>query len=151
MTGQKLRLLREFRNYSQEYIAEKLGITQHTYSRIENNQTKLTTGRLEQLAAILSIPPLELLSEKEPVIHFSDPPSQPAATAAPAQPCVEDHWREMTDNTRRLYEQVIGSKDERIGFLENEIRVLREEKNRIIRLAEKLAGARLSREWEPAV
>jgi len=50
MTGQKLRLLREYRNYSQEYIAEKLGITQNAYSRIENNQTRLTAERLEKLA-----------------------------------------------------------------------------------------------------
>src|ERR1700760_503447 len=86
MTGQKLRLLREYRNYSQEYIAEKLGITQNAYSRIENNQTRLTTERLEKLAVILEICPLELLSEKEPVIHFSE---IPPASAPPAR---EEHW-----------------------------------------------------------
>lgn len=125
MTGQKLRLLREFRNYSQEYIAEKLGITQHAYSRIENNLTKLTAERLEKLAVILNIPPLELLSDKEPVIYFSEPGS-PVSTSAK-----EDQW-----------------KDEKIAFLENEIRALRKERDRIIHLVEKLTG---SGAYSPAV
>lgn len=135
MTGQKLRLLREFRNYSQEYIAEKLGITQHAYSRIENNLTKLTAERLERLAAILNIPPLELLSDKEPVISFSDP------GASSASPIKDDHWKEIIENTRQLYGQVICGKDEKIAFLENEIRALRKERDRIILLVEKLTGA----------
>jgi len=134
MTGHKLRLLREFRNYSQEYIAEKLGITQHAYSRIENNLTKLTAERLEKLAAILNIPPLELLSDKEPVISFSEP-----VTAAP-NTIKDDHWKEMIENTRQLYGQVICVKDEKIAFLENEIRALRKERDRIIHLVEKLTG-----------
>jgi transcriptional regulator with XRE-family HTH domain len=132
MTGQKLRLLREFRNYSQEYIAEKLGITQNAYSRIENNQTKITAERLGRLATILNIPPLELLSDKEPVIHFSDPSHNNQA------PAKEDHWKEMIESTRQLYGQVICSKDERIAFLENEIHALRKERDRIIHLIEKL-------------
>jgi transcriptional regulator with XRE-family HTH domain len=138
MTGQKLRLIREFRNYSQEYVAEKLGITQHAYSRIENNQTKLSTERLERLAAILNIPPLELLSDKEPVIHFMEasPPPSPVAK--------EDHWKEMIESTRQLYGQVICSKDEKIAHLENEIYTLRREKDRIIHLIEKLTMASLS-------
>ena len=135
MTGQKLRLLREFRNYSQEYIAEKLGITQHAYSRIENNLTKLTAERLERLAAILNIPPLELLSDKEPVLSFSGP------GVASASHIKEDHWKEIIENTRQLYGQVICGKDEKIAFLENEIRALRKERDRIILLVEKLTGA----------
>jgi len=131
MTGQKLRLLREFRNYSQEYIAEKLGITQNAYSRIENNQTRLTADRLEKLAFILEVTPMELLSEKEPVICFSGVP-----VAAPQEKA--EHWKEMIENTRQLYGQVICSKDEKIAHLEGEISFLRKEKDRIMRLLEKL-------------
>jgi transcriptional regulator with XRE-family HTH domain len=131
MTGQKLRLLREFRNYSQEYIAEKLGITQNAYSRIENNQARLTADRLEKLAAILEITPMELLSEREPVIYFSDVPVAPA-------PEKDGHWKEMIESTRQLYGQVICSKDEKIAHLETEISFLRKEKDRIMRLLEKI-------------
>jgi transcriptional regulator with XRE-family HTH domain len=135
MTGQKLRVLREFRNYSQEYIAEKLGITQNAYSRIENNQTKITAERLEKLATILNIPPMELLSDKEPVLHFSDPIPHPVHSPK------EDHWKEMIENTRQLYGQVIVGKDERIANLENEIHLLRTERDRIFHLVEKLTSS----------
>jgi transcriptional regulator with XRE-family HTH domain len=135
MTGQKLRLLREFRNYSQEYIAEKLGITQNAYSRIENNQTKITTDRLSRLAIILNIPPVELLSDKEPVIQFAD------SSSPPAEIIKEEHWKELMENNRQLYVQVICSKDEKIAYLETEIHNLRREKDQIIHLIEKLAMA----------
>ena len=130
MTGQKLRLLREYRNYSQVYIADQLGITQNAYSRIENNQTRLTAERLEKLAAILKVPLMELLSEKEPVIQFCSDAEQPAAR--------EEQWKEMIENTRQLYGQVICGKDEKIALLETEINFLRKERDRIIRLLEKL-------------
>ena len=133
MTGQKLRLLREYRNYSQEYVAEKLGITQNAYSRIENNQTRLTAERLEKLAIILEISPLELLSEKEPTIHFGETPAPPSAR--------EEHWKEMIENNRQLYGQVITTKDEKIAHLEDEISFLRKERDRFIRLLERLTEA----------
>jgi transcriptional regulator with XRE-family HTH domain len=143
MTGQKLRLLREFRNYSQEYIAEKLGITQNAYSRIENNQTRITAERLGRLAVILNIPPMELLSDTEPVISFSPPPPAPPPPSASAftSSFREDHWKEMIENTRQLYSQVINSKDEKIAHLENEVHILRKERDRIMHLIEKLTGA----------
>src|ERR1700754_2018139 len=135
MTGQKLRLLREYRNYSQVYIADQLGITQNAYSRIENNQTRLTADRLSKLAGILNVPLLELLSEKEPVIQFAETPSP----VSPVPSVKDEHWKEMIENTRQLYGQVITSKDEKIANLENELSFLRKERDRIMRLLEKLA------------
>lgn len=81
---------------------------------------------------ILNVPLLELLSEKEPVIQFSE-------TSSLASP----DWKEMIENTRLLYGQVICSKDEKIAHLENEISFLRKEKDRIIRLLEKLTDGKL--------
>ena len=37
--GQKVKELREKRNYTQEYMAEQLGITQGSYSKIEQNKS----------------------------------------------------------------------------------------------------------------
>lgn len=134
MTGQKLRLFREFRNYSQEYIAEKLGITQTAYSRIENNQTKITAERLSQLADILNVPISELLSDKEPIIQCNNTPFPYQVSAQ------EDHWKELSENMKQRYEQVISSKDEKIAFLENEISNLRDERNRMLWLIEKITA-----------
>jgi transcriptional regulator with XRE-family HTH domain len=132
MTGQKLRLFREFRNYSQEYIAEKLGITQTSYSRIENNRTRITAERLGQLAVILNVPTTELLSDNEPVIQCNDSSFHHLTFTQ------KDEWSEMLENMRQHYEQFISSKDERISFLENEVNNLRDERDRMIRLIEKI-------------
>jgi transcriptional regulator with XRE-family HTH domain len=127
MNGQKLRVIREFRNYSQEHIAGKLGISQNSYSRIENNQTKLTAERLKQLAAILNVPPEELLSDRDPVINFSI-----------VQQGQEAQSQQLLEDTCQQFRQVITSKDEKIAFLENEINALRKERKRIIQVIERL-------------
>jgi transcriptional regulator with XRE-family HTH domain len=48
-----IRKIRENKGLSQEYIAYKLSINQSTYSKIENNQIRLDTIKLKQLASIL--------------------------------------------------------------------------------------------------
>jgi len=48
-----IRLKREYRNYTQEYLAAKLAISQNAYSKIELGYTKITLERLFQIAAVL--------------------------------------------------------------------------------------------------
>ncbi len=43
------------KNYSQDYVAKKLGITQKAYSKIENNETKLNVDTLSRIAEILEV------------------------------------------------------------------------------------------------
>lgn len=63
--GQKIKKIRELRNYSQEYLAERLGISQVSYSRIENGQTRLDLQRMKQIAEVLEVDPVMLLSFDE--------------------------------------------------------------------------------------
>lgn len=60
-SAHKIKRLREERNYTQEYVAEALGISQNAYSRVESNQTHLTTDRLSKLAQLFEVPEYELL------------------------------------------------------------------------------------------
>lgn len=60
--GQKIRRLRENRDFSQEYVANRLGISQTAYSKIENNQTKLTAERIAQLSQLFEIPESEFFT-----------------------------------------------------------------------------------------
>lgn len=48
-----IRKKREQRNYTQEYLALKLNISQNAYSKIELGYTKITVERLFQIAAVL--------------------------------------------------------------------------------------------------
>lgn len=54
--GVKIRKIREFRNYTQTHLADKLNISQNAYSKIENGTSKLSTDRLEEVAKILDVP-----------------------------------------------------------------------------------------------
>lgn len=59
---QLLKKLRHDRGVSQQGIAEKLHISQNSYSLIESGKTKIDEQRLVQLATIFDISPAELLS-----------------------------------------------------------------------------------------
>ncbi len=56
-----IRKLREQRNYTQEYMAANLKISQNAYSKIELGYTKITVDRLFELADILRANVVDLL------------------------------------------------------------------------------------------
>jgi transcriptional regulator with XRE-family HTH domain len=51
--SKKIRLLRALKNYSQNGIAKKLGITRQAFSKMENNQTKVSDERMNQIMKIM--------------------------------------------------------------------------------------------------
>lgn len=56
-----IRKAREYRNYTQEYLAFKLSISQNAYSKIELGHTKLTVDRLFQIAEVLEVDPVVMI------------------------------------------------------------------------------------------
>jgi transcriptional regulator with XRE-family HTH domain len=62
-----IRHTREGLNYTQEYLAAKLGISQNAYSKIELGYTKITVERLFQIASILEIEVAELINTEKVV------------------------------------------------------------------------------------
>ncbi|MFC3561463.1 helix-turn-helix domain-containing protein [Pedobacter jamesrossensis] len=57
-----IRKIREYRDYTQDYLAAKLKISQNAYSKIELGYSKLTIERLFQIAAILEVEVTQLLT-----------------------------------------------------------------------------------------
>ncbi len=57
-----IRKIREYRDYTQDYLAAKLKISQNAYSKIELGYSKLTIERLFQISAILDIEVTQLLT-----------------------------------------------------------------------------------------
>ncbi|MDQ7949137.1 MAG: helix-turn-helix transcriptional regulator [Pedobacter sp.] len=56
-----VRKVREFRNYTQDYLAAKLEISQNAYSKIELGYSKITLDRLFHIAQILEVEVTQLL------------------------------------------------------------------------------------------
>ena len=63
MPGGIIRKNRELRNYTQEYVAKKMGISQNAFSKIENGYTQLTVNHLKELSRVLEVSILDLLKD----------------------------------------------------------------------------------------
>lgn len=59
--GEKIRKLRNLRGYNEEYLANKLGMSQNNYSKIELGKVKITLDRIEEIAQVLDIDPIKLI------------------------------------------------------------------------------------------
>jgi transcriptional regulator with XRE-family HTH domain len=73
MATSTLKILREVNDYTQEFIAEDiLGISQNTYSRLEQNPNKITAEQAQKLSDLYKVSIANLLSEATPVITFKE-------------------------------------------------------------------------------
>jgi transcriptional regulator with XRE-family HTH domain len=54
-------LVRRAREYSQEFMAYKIGVSQNTYSKIEAGKTPLTLPKFFLIAEVLEIVPTEFM------------------------------------------------------------------------------------------
>ena len=63
---QNIRKLRLDREFSQEYIAFNLQMSQSSYAKMESGQSKLCVDRLYQIANFFNVSVDELLKNKQP-------------------------------------------------------------------------------------
>lgn len=58
----KIRTLREIKNWSQEEMANRLAMSKSGYAKLERGESKLHINRLEQIAKIFNIDVMELIN-----------------------------------------------------------------------------------------
>src|SRR5690554_6383634 len=61
-TEEKIKSIRELKNFTQEFMAEKLGITQAAYRKIESGQKKLTMNKIVDIATIFEMDVNDLMA-----------------------------------------------------------------------------------------
>lgn len=93
-TAQKVKKYREAINYSQQFVANELGISQPAYVKIEKGITRINLKRLLKLSAILKVEPSKLLEGSNTVIN------QPSCNACNI---VED----LYNNNKEIYQTLI--------------------------------------------
>jgi transcriptional regulator with XRE-family HTH domain len=59
---ENIRILRESRGYSQDYMAELIGITQSAYARFERGVTKTDFHTMVLIAEALEIPVIDIIT-----------------------------------------------------------------------------------------
>lgn len=62
-THEKIRFFRELNQWSQEYMAEQLNMKASGYAKIERNESKINTERLQQIAQIFNLNSQDLLDD----------------------------------------------------------------------------------------
>jgi transcriptional regulator with XRE-family HTH domain len=115
MYGLKIRTFRVMRGFSQEDMANRLGIGQNTYSKIEGNKQKITHELLEKISKELGVTIADLTSQ-EPIIINNH------ASNHGAQGNIENFYAEQ----KELYEKLIASKDAEINNLKEIVQSLKE-------------------------
>jgi transcriptional regulator with XRE-family HTH domain len=71
--SEKIRSLRQLRGFSQQNMADSLGVSVNAYSKIECGDTDVSWSRLEQVAKVFEIPPSELVAFGEkPFFYFKN-------------------------------------------------------------------------------
>ena len=63
--GTKIKHIRELRNYTQDYMAQMLDVSQSTYARFEKDDSDITLSKLRMIANILEV-------KIEDLINFTD-------------------------------------------------------------------------------
>lgn len=70
MNGNKIRIIRLSRGMTQEFVAQKIGTTQHAYSKIENDNLKISDETLTKIAKVFGVSMEDLKSPEPVIINF---------------------------------------------------------------------------------
>jgi|SRR5690606_5208631 len=113
--GYKIRKVREIKNLSQKYIADKLSVSQSHYSDIENCKTEISDEKLEEIARILEV-------SSDTIKNFND---QVVFNACSQSGYYNTNNIHPMEKMEFLYQEIIKSKDELILQLQKEIQSLK--------------------------
>ncbi|MET3979887.1 transcriptional regulator with XRE-family HTH domain [Mucilaginibacter sp. UYP25] len=61
-----IRIIRERKNYSQDYIAMKMNSSQNSYSKLELGYSKLTMTKLLEICQILDVSVVDIMHPRKP-------------------------------------------------------------------------------------
>jgi transcriptional regulator with XRE-family HTH domain len=110
MNGDKIKKIRMMKGYTQEYMADKLGIAQNTYSKYENNSEKLPFETIERIAEALEVS-LNEITSNDPIIINNQ------SSNKGAQGRIENYYSEQ----KELYEKLLDSKNREIERLNHQL------------------------------
>ncbi len=106
----KIKIVREGNNLSQDYMAAKLNISQQAYSRIEKNPDNITIKRLRQISEVLGVPFTTLAGEEDMYIqqNFNQQGGQAGSVI---------YVQGLADTERKAYENHIQDLKRQIDML----------------------------------
>ena len=109
--GEKIRQIRDLKGLSQEYLSDKLGISQRAYSKIERNEIKIDWEKITEISKVFEIDPMDLISFDDNLIFNN---------------CTQSGKFVNSQAHFNLPEKLIDQYESRIESLEKELDFLRE-------------------------
>ena len=129
--NEKIRKIREAKDWSQEQMAEKMNMSLNGYAKIERGESKIYLDKLEQIAQVFDIDVVELMQSdgKNICFQIESPLGSVYQGGGETQMLIEierlklelSHAKEKEDLLKRLLEQ----KDNEIQILENVVGLLK--------------------------
>ena len=104
----KIKQIRELKNVSQEFVANKLGLSIRAYSKIETGETQLTINRLNEISEALGVDPIEVLGFDDKQVFNN---------------CKQDGY--IGINHINIPEKLMQQYEKTIAVLEDEIKLLK--------------------------
>ncbi|OXA85990.1 helix-turn-helix domain-containing protein [Flavobacterium hercynium] len=117
LIGDKIKSIRELKNYTQEYMAYQLGMTQAGYSKIEKGKTRVNVEKLQKLSVILDLP-VEAIINFESEHYFSHKQTNQSDNV----PNNDTSFALM----KRLYEDKISLLEKLLGKTDTELQCYKE-------------------------
>lgn len=115
--SEKIRLIRQHKNLTQEEVAEKLDLAVNTYAKIERGETSIKLDKLQKLANIMNIDIKELIDTKENAVF---------------------NYAENCDNNRHLQCHIILTETQCAHELEKTQLLLQEKNKEILNLKDQI-------------
>lgn len=124
--GIKLKTLRELHGIKQDDIAQRLGISQNAYSKLETGETDITLKRLEEIAKIYNMKFTDLFNfDPQNIIHQITSSSKATSDADTFVNIGNNTINQTTPDKQDLYERYIQQQQEEIKFLKEMIEHLK--------------------------
>lgn len=112
--GDKIRKVRTLRGYSQQYMADQLGLnSQKQYGRYETGETKLDLEILEAIAKVLDMRVADLLSFDEKVFFAHCNQANPFSS--------HNTYHEASEKERELLHQQVENLKSEVGYLRKQL------------------------------
>ena len=123
--GDKIKRIRDIKGLKQEDIAALLKITPQAYSKVERNETKLDTDRLEEIAKIFKMSVDEIQQFDERNLFMNN-----------MQECKDsltiNNINNFYTSDQAMFETMIAQQKEVIDLLKEELQFLRSQLNHLM-------------------
>lgn len=109
--GYKIKKIRDLKNFTQEYMADKLGMSVAGYGKLERDEADIPFSRLEQIAKVFNLKVEDVTSFDEKFIFNNYGTAHDKSFSV--------NYQSVSEKERELYEKTIALLEEKIKFLEN--------------------------------